>query len=506
MLSRSVHRVAAALLATVLWAAVLGGLAGPADAAARTDLVLGMAVEPPGLDPTVAAPVAIGQVVWQNVFEGLTRIDAEGRVQPQLATQWSVSPDGLRYSFSLARGVTFHNGTPFTAETAKFTLDRIRAEGSVNPQKALYAVIKDVLVEDPQTLVLELSSRSSNLLFWLGLPTAVMLEPGSAETARTAPVGTGPFRFFSWRKGDRVELVRNETYWDKAEAARLERVTFRFIGDPQAQSAALQAGDVDAIPLFAAPELYGAFEDDPRFVAKPGVTEMKVVAGLNTTKAPLNDVRVRRALMMAVDREMLVEGVASGFGTPIGSHYTPNDPGYRDLSTAIPYDPDAAKALLTEAGYPDGFALTIKTPQMPYASRSAEVLQALFSEIGVTLTIAPTEFPARWVQEVMRDKAFDMTIIAHAEPLDLGLYANPGNYFGYHNPDFDAAIATAVAAPDEPSRLAAYGTAQEILARDVPALFLYVQPKLSVWAKGLTGYWQNEPVPSNDVTEVEWAE
>ncbi|BCM82023.1 ABC transporter substrate-binding protein [Methylobacterium indicum] len=504
--SRPRRRLLAGAAAGAALAVAMLGLPGRAEAVPRTDLVVGMPVEPPGLDPTSAAPTVIGQVVWQNVFQGLTRIDRDGKVQPQLAKSWTVSPDGLTYTFALQQGATFHNGEPFTAETAKFSLDAIRAPGSVNPQKALYAVIADVKAPDPQTLVLTLSKPSGNLLFWLGQPAAVMVEPKSRDGLKSHPVGTGPFRFASWRKGDRVELTRNPDYWDKARPVHLDKVTFRFIGDPQAAAAALRAGDVDAYPLLPAPELYGAFQKDKAFKAEPGLTEMKVVAGMNNAEKPFSDKRVRQALMMAVDRKLLIEGAYSGYGAPIGSHYTPNDPGYKDLTGVYPYDPAKAKALLAEAGYGKGLTFSFKSPQMAYATRTAEILQAMFAEVGVTMTIVPTEFPAKWVQEVMRDRKFDMTVIAHSEPMDIAIYANDPYYFGYKNPAFNDVVSKAAQATDEAARLKLYGEAQEILAEDVPALFLFVLPKLSVWRAKLTGFWKNEPVPSNDLTEVRWTE
>ncbi|AWB22204.1 ABC transporter substrate-binding protein [Methylobacterium currus] len=506
MVSRTRSSRRCLLTGALLAALALPGFAGDALAAPRTDLVLGMPVEPPGLDPTSAAPTVIGQVVWQNVFEGLTRVDRDGKVQPQLAKSWTVSPDGLTYTFALQTGVTFHNGEAFNAETAKFALDAIRAPGSVNPQKALYAVIADVKAPDPATLVLTLSKPSGNLLFWLGLPAAVMVEPKSRDGLKSNPVGTGPFRFATWRKGDRVELTRSPDHWDAARKVHLDKVTFRFIGDPQAAAAALRAGDVDAFPLLPAPELYAAFQKDKAFTAEPGLTEMKVVAGMNNAGKPFADKRVRQALMMAVDRKLLIEGAYSGYGAPIGSHYTPNDPGYRDLTGVYAYDPAKAKALLAEAGYAKGLTFTFKSPQMAYATRTAEILQAMFAEVGVTMTIVPTEFPAKWVQEVMRDRSFDMTVIAHAEPLDIAIYSNDPYYFGYKNPAFNTVVTQAAQATDEATRLKLYGDAQQILADDVPALFLFVLPKLSVWKAKLTGFWKNEPVPSNDLTDVRWTE
>ncbi len=480
------------------------GLSSAAIGAPREDVVIGMGIEPAGLDPTIAAPVAIGQVVWQNVFEGLTRIDADGKVQPQLAESWAVSEDGRTFTFKLREGVRFHNGAVFDARTAKFTLDRARGETSVNPQKAFFTVIETIEAPDPTTLVLELAAPSGNLPYWLGWPASVMVEPTSAETNRAQPVGTGPFRVMEWRPGDRIRLERSDDYWNATDVPALREATFRFIADPNAQAAALRAGDVDAFPEFGAPELYDGFKDDAAFAQVVGATPLKVVAGLNARREPLGDARVRRALMMAIDREALIEGAWAGLGTPIGSHYSPSDAGYVDLSGEIPYDPEGAKALLAEAGYPDGFALTIRSPQRTYATRSSEILQAFLAEIGVALTIEPVEFPGVWVDQVLKGHDFDMTIVAHAEPLDIGIYARPDYYFGYRNPEFDAAIREAEQAIDEATRLERYGEAQRILARDVPALYLFVMPKLGLWNANLEGLWANEPIPSNDLTDVRW--
>lgn len=480
-------------------------LGGGATAAPRNDVVIGMSIEPAGLDPTIAAPVSIGQIVWQNVFQGLTRIAEDGSVQPQLARRWTVSDDGLVYEFELRDGVRFQNGTPFDAGVAKFALDRARGPDSANPQKRFFAAIDSIEAPEPGRLVVRLSRPAGNLPYWLGWPASVMVEPSSADGNRLSPVGTGPFTVDEWKPGDSVRLKRVDDYWDKARMPQLAEATFRFINDPQAQAAALNSGQVDAFPEFAAPELYAALEADPAFETVVGNTELKVVAGMNLRRPPFDDVRVRRALMMAVDRQALVDGAWSGYGTPIGSHYTPNDPGFKDLTGHLAYDPAAAKSLLGEAGYADGLTASIKVPQMPYAVRSAEILQAFLAEVGVTLKIEPTEFPAAWVSQVLQNHDFDMTIVAHAEPMDIDIFARPDYYFGYANPAFDDTIARAEAAGDTASRNTLYGQAQDMLADDVPALFLFVMPKLGVWKSALAGFWHDEPIPSNDLTDVRWS-
>jgi peptide/nickel transport system substrate-binding protein len=475
----------------------------PAEAA-KTTLNLGMSVEPAGLDPTIAAPVAIGQVTWQNVFEGLVTIDESGKIQPQLAKSWEISPDGLTYTFKLQPGVKFHDGEPFDSAAAKFALDRARGKDSVNPQKRFFASIASIDTPDPQTLVLHLSAPTGSLIYWLGWPASVMVGPASAADDKTKPIGTGPFKFASWAKGDKVELEKNADYWNRNVSVKLDKVTFRFINEPQAQTAALKSGDIDAFPEFAAPELMSSFDGDAKLVTKIGNTELKVVAGMNNAKKPFDDKRVRQALMMAIDRKTVIDGAWSGLGTPIGSHYTPNDPGYQDMTGVLPYDPEKAKALLAEAGYPNGFSFTIKSPQMAYAPRSAQVMQAMLAEIGVTMNIEPTEFPAKWVQDIMKDRDYEMTIVAHAEPLDIDIYSRDPYYFNYKNLAFNELMKKVQETADPAEQGAIYGQAQKILADDVPALYLFVMPKLGVWNKKLKGLWENEPIPSNVLTNVSW--
>ncbi|MBM6594281.1 ABC transporter substrate-binding protein [Microvirga pudoricolor] len=472
--------------------------------AAKTSLVVGMPIEPPGLDPTVAAPVAIREVTWVNLYEGLVRLDRTGKVQPLLAKSWEVAPDGLTYTFKLQDGVKFHDGSTFDSADVKFAFDRARDPKSTNAQKQIFAPIASIETPDPSTVVIKLKETSGNFLYYLSWGDAVIVAPETAENNKANPVGTGPFKFKSWTRGDRVELVRNPDYWQK-DKTKLETVTFRFINDAQAQVAALRAGDVDAFPNLGAPELFAEFQKDARFKAVAGNTEGETVAGLNSAKKPFDDPRVRKALMHAVDRKALVDGAYSGFGRPIGSFFSPNHPAFVDLTSVVPYDPEKAKALLAEAGA-SNLSITIKTPQMAYASRSAELLSAMLAEVGVDLKIIPTEFPAKWIEEVFKNKDYDVTIVSHTEPLDIDIFARDTYYFNYKNDKFKAAISDAAKTTDEKARFAKYAEAQKILAEDVPALFLFQLPKLGVWNAKVKGLWENSPIPSNDVTEVTWDE
>jgi peptide/nickel transport system substrate-binding protein len=485
--------------------ALMLSLAGLSHAqAAKTSLTLGMAIEPTGLDPTVAAPVSIREVTWANLYEGLVKLDRDGKLQPLLAKSWTIAADGLTYTFALQTGVSFHDGAPFSSADVKFSFDRARAPNSTNAQKQIFAPIDAVETPDPATVVIRLKQPSGNFLYYLSWGDAAIVSPATAETNRANPIGTGPFRFKAWARGSQVELVRNDGYW--GAKPKLEAVTFRFISDPQAQVAALRAGDLDAFPNLGAPELFADLQNDKRFTAIAGNTEGEIVAGMNNAKKPFDDLRVRRALMHAVDRKALVEGAYSGFGQPIGSHFSPNHPAYTDLTGLLPYDPAKAKALLKEAGYASGLSFTIKAPQMSYAARSAELLAAMFEEVGVEAKIVPTEFPAKWIEDVFKAKNYDMTVVAHAEPLDIDIYARDSYYFNYANPAFKALIAEIGRTTDEAARNAKYKEAERMLAEDVPALFLFQFPKLGVWNAKLRGLWENTPIPSNDVTQVYWVD
>ncbi len=480
-------------------------LASGTALAAKDSAVIGMTLEPPHLDPTAGAAAAIDEVVYANVFESLTRINERGEILPGLAESWTVSDDGLVYTFTLRGGVSFHDGSSFDSADVKFSLDRARSEDSVNAQKGYFAAIADVEAPSPDTVVARLSRPDGLFLFNMGSGDASIVAPESADGNKTSPVGTGPFKLARWVEGDRVELSRNSDFRDPA-AVRLNSVTFRFIADSAAQVAALLAGDVDAIPNMGAPETLARFESDARFAVVVGTTEGETVMGVNHRRAPFSDVRVRQAIAHAIDRQEVVDGAMFGFGTPIGSHFAPHNPAYVDLAGRYPHDPDRARALLAEAGYPDGFDMTFKLPPPPYSRRGGEIIQAQLAAVGIRAELEPVEW-AQWLEQVFRGYDYDMTIVSHTEPLDIGIYARGGAYyFGYENDDFNDVIAKLDAATDPAERGRLYGQAQRILADDEASIFVFQLAKIGVRNAKLMGMWSNSPIQANDVTGAYWAE
>ena len=309
------------LLTTV---AMLGTLAAPAFA--RDTITLGMVLEPPTLDPTAGAAAAIDEITYSNLFEGLTRFGPDGSVQPGLAERWDVSEGGRIYDFHLRQGVKFHDGADFAADDVVFSLDRARADGSVNAQKGLFEGIETVEAISPAQVRVTLRAPDGAFQFKMAWGDAVIVDPASAETNATRPVGTGPFAFADWRQGDRLTIAAFPGYWGPKPALR--EATFRFISDPTAAFAAMMAEDVDAFPNYPAPETLDVLKADPRFKVIVGTTEGETMLSINNAKKPLDDVRVRKAIALAIDRQAIIDGAMFGYGTPIGSHTPPHSPDY----------------------------------------------------------------------------------------------------------------------------------------------------------------------------------
>ena len=471
--------------------------------AARSDVTIGMQLEPPNLDPTGGAAGAIDEVVYANVFEGLTRFLKDGSVAPALASSWEIDSDSKRYVFTLNECVKFHDGTEMNADDVKFSLERAMAEDSTNAQKQLFANIDNVEVLDATSLAINLKQSDGNLLFNLAWGDAVIVAEESVETAATNPVGTGPFKFSNWVQGDRIELVRNDDYW--GTPAKLEKATFKFISEPTAAFAAIMAGDLDAFPAYPAPENLPQLDADPRYAVVLGSSEGETILSTNNAKPPFDDVRVRKALAHAINREEIIDGAMFGYGTPIGAHFAPHHPAYVDMTANSSFDPEMAKALLKEAGHESGLTVSLKLPPPAYARRGGEIVAAQLRDVGIDTEIENLEW-AQWLEQVFKGKDFNLTIISHTEPMDIGIYANPEYYFQYDNPAMATLMEAFNAESDLAKRTALLQDAQKIIAEDYVNGYLFQLAKTGVANVKLKGLWENQPTQANDLTGVYWEE
>lgn len=474
---------------------------GAGAATAQDSITVGMQLEPPNLDPTGGAAAAIDEVVYANVFEGLTRYREDGSIAPALAESWTISGDGRIYTFNLRRGVKFHDGTRMTADDVKFSLDRARSVDSINAQKALFSGIADVTAIDDHTVQVTLSEPNGGFITNMAWGDAVIVAPESIDRAATAPVGTGPFEFDEWVKGDRIDLVANPDYWGGKPS--LKSATFKFISDPNAAFAAMMAGDIDAFPAYPAPETLARFNADPRFRVIVGSTEGETILAINNKAGHLGDIRIRKAIAHAIDRQEIVDGAMFGHGSPIGTHFAPHNPDYVDLTDQSAHDPGLSKSLLEEAGA-ENLTLTLKLPPPSYARRSGEIVAAQLRNVGIETEIQNLEW-AQWLEEVFRSKDYDLTIVSHTEPMDINIYARPDYYFQYSNPEFQQLMEALDLAADPASRSKILKKAQRMIADDYVNGYLFQLARTGVANAKVRGLWPNAPTQANDLTGVSWA-
>lgn len=489
--------LASGALASAALAKPLHGLAqGKKDS-----VTLALVLEPPGLDPTTSAASSIAEVTLYNLYETLTKINADGSVAPLLAESWEVSPDLKTYTFRLRRDARFHNGTPCNAAAVKFSFDRAGGDKSTNKDRRLFANLSTQVV-DEHTVVLLNKEIEPDLLFLLGQATAIIVEPQSADGNATRPVGTGPYQLADWRRGASITLAAWGE-WRQAAQVKMRRATFRFIPDPAAQVAALLAGDVDVFARLT-PRGLAQFKANPRFQVIVSGSRAKTILAMNNARKPLSDKRVRRAIAAAIDRKAVIQGAADGLGVPIGSHYVPGAFGYVDSTAINPYDPEKAKKLLAEASVALPLTLTMTLPPAPYARQGGEVIAAQLAKVGITARLQNVEW-AQWLSGTYGSKNYDLTLISHVEPFDLGNFAKPDYYWGYQSPQFNQLYDKIrnTARPAERARLLA--EAQRLLAEDAVHVFLYQPQWVTVAHKNLRGLWKDMPIFVNDLSTLSWS-
>ena len=469
----------------------------------KDSVVMAMTLEPPGLDPTSGAAAAIAEVTLYNVYETLTKVREDGSVVPLLAESFETAPDLKTYTFKLRKGVTFQNGEPFNAEAVKFSYERAAASTSTNKDKSLFQSVAQITTPGDDTVVINMKNPEPNLPFLLGQASASIVEPKSAPTNATAPVGTGPYVLAAWAKGSSITLTKWPGYRNAA-AIHLTKVLIRFISDPSAQVASLLSGDVDAFPRVAAARSLAQFKADPRFAVQIGGSRAKTIVAINNKKKPLDDVRVRRAILAAIDRKAMIEGAADGFGVPIGSFYTPGSLGYIDTTDINPFDVEKAKKLLAEAGVTTPLEVSLKLPPPAYARQGGEVLAAQLAKIGITAKIENVEW-AQWLSSVFNGPHnYDLTIVSHVEPFDLVKYTEDNYYIGYKSEAFNALYKSITEAANDADRAKLLGDAQHMLATDAVAGFLYQPQLITIANKKLKGVWGQVPQFANDFSDWAW--
>ena len=463
--------------------------ASSSTAAARTDatLRLGLAASPANLDFTTTGGAAIFQALLGNVYEGLLRLDQNGKVVPLLASSYTVSRDGLTYDFRLRPGVRFSNGSPFDAAAVKFSLERVKTWKANTPGNL--AALDHVDVVSPTEAKVVLSKPDATVPFWLAGPLGAMFSPDAVGSLATTAVGTGPFTVASYQTGVKLVLTRNDAYW--GTQALVKQVDLDYFADASAAANAMRSGGVDALYQAEAYDQLASFKKDPRLVVTTGSSQGVVVLSMNEANPALADVRVRQAISHAIDKKAVIAAATAGFATELHGPAVPTDPYFVTSDEPYAYDPAEAKKLLADAGA-TGLTLTFTVPNRPYAQAISQVVQSDLAAVGVTANLQTQEFPAVWVDKTLTQHQFDLTVVNHVEPRSVTNYGNPGYYWSYSNPAVQKDFAQAKAATDEDAYITHMTDAVAQIIKDAAGVWLYNPPNVVVSSTAVHGLPRND--------------
>jgi peptide/nickel transport system substrate-binding protein len=492
--------VGIAAIAAMIMASCSAGSSTSGDTSGNTktqdqSLTIGLVAEPASLDFTKTDGAAIPQLLLDNVYDGLVKLDNNGKIVPDLAKSWTVSPDRTTYTFDLVAGAKFTNGAPFTADDAVFSIDRVKSDWTIS-LKAGMDVVKEAKAVSPTQLQVTLAQPSNSWLYKMTTRIGAMFSKTGVDALATAPVGTGPYKFGTWKRGDSITLTRNDEFFGKKPF--FKNVTFKYFKDPTALNNALLTGSINVIGTVQAPESLAQFTGNDKYQVIEGTTNGEVVLSFNNSKAPLNDLRVRQAVRYAIDHQALLDTCWAGRGKLIGSMVPPTDPWYEDLTGMYPHDVAKAKALLADAGK-TGVRLRLRLPTLPYAISCGQVVKSQLEQAGFKVDIDQLEFPAAWLTTVFKNADYDMSIVAHVEPRDMGAVFNPTYYTRYDDPTFAKYLAEADQG-SEAEQVEFMKKAARRLSENAAADWLFLLPNLVVADKDITGLPVNAISESLDVT------
>jgi peptide/nickel transport system substrate-binding protein len=430
----------------------------------------------PGNPDTLDPQMTTGTLTFQHlksVYDTLVEPDADGHLIPALAESWAFSTEDKTLTFHLRPGVRFHNGDPLTAADVQATFERILAPDSASPHQPRFAAVEDIRIIDDLTVQFVLNKVAVPLLATLGSGWSAILPKRAIEADHdfsAHPLGTGPFQFQEWVRDDHVTYTRFPDYWIEGQPY-LEQVEFKVVVEPTIQLQGLLVGEFDIIHVLE-PHNVPKIERQPETEVFTHPTGLALVVAMNHVRPPLDNLLVRRALCHAIDRQAVLDIAYTG-GVVIGAFIDAGSPYYTDYSDMYPYDPAEARRLLAEAGYPDGFNVTLTLPQN-YSQHvnAGNMVQNMLQQVGIQATIELVDW-GTWISQVYRGKDYDLTIIGHTGHLDPdGRLSSELGYTNYTNPELFRLIEQAAVTPDPDQRMALYADVQRIMAEDAVMVFL----------------------------------
>jgi peptide/nickel transport system substrate-binding protein len=458
-------------------------------------LKVGLQADPTALDPQKQNLTAIWHVV-EHIYNGLTRVKPDLSIEPCLAEGWEISEDGLSYMFVLREGVTFHDGTPLKASDVKFTFERLVAPETASTAAAELSSVKSIEATDDRTVVMTLTAPDASLLASLAGGSLVVyseafVKANNNDVSQVA-MGTGPFKFVEYVPNTRIVLEKNPDYWEEG-LPYLDGIEMTIAADDTSRTAAIVSGAVDFIEYVPLRDVDSLQQDPNLTLAGDSNTNIRFI-GLNLSKEPFDNLQVRQAIAAVVDRDAMLGPTVFGHGTPTEVLFPPDF--WAALQQEVrPPDVEAAKALMAEAGYPDGFTTTITSwAQYSFLSNAAIVLQEQLRQIGIEAELNLVE-NATMNQEVYVDKTYDIAVTGDSAYVDpngvIRLYFKTGessNFMDYSNPEVDKLIDQGIAVTDQEERARIYQEIQRILLEDLPWINLFVANQYEAMKNTVKGY------------------
>ena len=466
-------------------------------------VVVGIQQDIDSLDPHKATAAGTKEILF-NIFEGLVKPDENGNLICAVASDYSISDDGLVYTFTLRDNVKFHNGNTVTGEDVKYSLERAAGLLDGTPLISTLQTIQSVDILDNKTVQVTVGAANTELIYSF---VAAIIPAGSGEDTAADPVGTGPFSFVSYTPQEGIVVKKNTDYWQEG-LPYLDEVEFKITGSADTALLELQGGSID-IYAYLTDSQANTLKDTFQVISSPSNVVQALF--LNNAEKPLDDVRVRQAICYALDKDMINEFVAGGNGTPVSSAMLPTLKDYYvDLNDVYgtTANVDKAKELLADAGYPDGFDLTIAIPSnYEFHMQTGEVVAEQLKEVGINVTIDAMEW-STWLDQVYNGRQYQATISGITSDLTPGYLLNrfqtdsKKNFINFASADYDALYQKIQDTLDVEQKKEYYKQLQQILCEDAGSAFLQVPANTTAIAKDLTGY-KFYPVYVQDLSTVQ---
>lgn len=463
------------------------------DAVADSHITIGVPQDLDSLVPSLSQGAGTQEILF-NIYEGLIKPDSEGNLLPAVASDYTMSEDGLTYTFTLRDGIQFHNGNPVTVADVKYSIDTCAGLNGGEPVISAFSNIESVETPDEQTIIITLKESSSSFLAILATVEAAIV-PADVADLQTNPIGTGPYKFVSRSLQENVILERFDDYW--GEPAHIKDVTLKILADADSIVMNLEGGAVDMVARVSSAQ---ATELSDSFEVLEGTMNLVQAVYLNNSAAPFDNELVRQALCYAVNKQEILDFVSDGKGTLVGSSMFPAFGKYyiEELNDTYTTDIEKAKELLTEAGYADGFSFTMKVPSN-YQQHidTAQVVAEQLKQIGVIANIELIEWET-WLSDVYQGRDFEATLVGvDASTLTAGAMLSRfrsdahNNFINYNNADYDAAYANALASEavsDDAKATEYYKECETILAETAANIYIQDMCELVAIRKGYAGY------------------